>query len=101
MSAINNLKAAWTARLATISDAVVKAEATYLLDNYIVAYEKQAALEAQTIASYSLGGRSVTRRNAEIGRDMIQSMKTELHRYCYGSTTLIDMNINDTEYDIT
>ena len=100
MSAINDLKAAWTARLATISDAVVKAEATYLLENYIAAYTNQAALEANTISSYSLGGRSVTKRNGEIGRAMIQSMKVELYRYCYGSNSLIDMNINDEEYNV-
>jgi len=33
MAAIDDLKTAWTARLATISDAVVKAEGTVALDN--------------------------------------------------------------------
>ena len=92
MSAITDLKSAWTAKLAGISDAVIKAEATYLLDGYIAALTNQTALDANTIQSYTIGGRTVSRRDAAVGRKMVQDMKTELYRYVYGSTTLIDLN---------
>jgi hypothetical protein len=95
MAAIDDLKAAWTLRLATIADAVVKAEATYLLDSYIAAMTKQAALEADTIQAYSIGGRSVTRRDASVGQSMINGMRLALNRYCYGQTTLVDLNTAD------
>ena len=92
MTALSELKSAWTARLASISDPVVKAEATYLLDNYVTATEKQVALEASNIQSYTLGGRSITRRDVAVGQSMIQSMRMDLYRYCYGGNSLVDMN---------
>jgi len=92
MAAITDLKNAWTAELAGIADPVIEAEATYLLDGYITALTNQTALDAKTISSYTIGGRTVTRRDVSVGRNLIQGMKTELYRYVYGSTTLIDMN---------
>jgi len=92
MAAIEDLKNAWVARIGTISDALVKAEATYLLDQYIAALPQQAALEANQITSYSIGGRSFTRRMVGEGQSAIQRMKFELYQYCYGSTSLCDAN---------
>lgn len=92
MSAITELQSAWQARTALISDPVIKAEANYLLENYVAATQKQAALEANTITSYSIGGRSVTRRDTAAGQTLIQQMRMELYRLCYGGTSLLDLN---------
>jgi len=92
MAAIDDLKTAWVAKIALISDTLIKAKATYLIDNYIAALPKQAALEAQTIDSYSIAGRSFTYREAAAGKAMVNAMEAELYRLCYGSVSLADAN---------
>ncbi len=94
MAAIDDLKAAWTAEIAKISNALIKAEATYALDQYIAALPQQAALEANQIATYSIGGRSFTRRDITAGQIAVDRLKGNLWRYCKGSTSLIDCNTN-------
>lgn len=94
-TAIEVLQGAWEDQIALISDPIIKAEATYLLTGYIAALQQQAALDANTISSYTIGGRTVTRRDAGSGRDLLDAMAMKLRRYCYGSTTLIDMRINE------
>lgn len=90
MAAIDDLKTAWEAKIALISDALLKAEATLALDNYIDARTAQAALTSNEITSYTIAGRTVTRRNPESGQAMINHLQNELTEYVYGSVTLID-----------
>lgn len=96
MAAIDDLKAAWVKEIAKISDALIKAEADYALDQYVAALPRQAALEANEIASYSIGGRSFTRRDITAGQIAIERLRNNLYRYCKGSTSLVDANMNYT-----
>jgi len=34
----------------------------------------------------------VTRRDPSVGQALVQSLRMELHRYCYGTASLLDLN---------
>ena len=86
------LKAAYTTEIATISDTLQSAKATYTLDRYIEALDKQNALEANEIQSYTMAGRTFTRRDASAGQDVINELQYELEGYIYGHVVLADNN---------
>jgi hypothetical protein len=91
------LDTVWTAAIATIGDsntsgAIRKAEATSVKDRYLASLEKQAALENNEIQSYTIGGRTFTRRDAGAGQNVINSLRSELHSLVYGTIVLADNN---------
>ncbi len=97
MTAIAELQTAYETGIATISDDLRQKKATYVLERYIAAVQKQTALEASEIESYSIAGRTVTRRNVESGQSAISDLEAELDRYIYGGTALINMNAGTRE----
>lgn len=86
------MKAAYTTEVAKISDTLLNAEATYTLDRWIEALDKQQQLEANNIISYSVAGRSVTRSNMSEGRALVETLRADLQAMIYGSESLMDMN---------
>jgi len=86
------LKAAYTTEVAKISDTLLNAEATYLLDRYIEALDSQNSLEGGSIQSYSIAGRTVTKSNLSEGRTLTDSLRGQLHGLIYGHESLMDMN---------
>ena len=92
MAAIDDVKTQWLVKVALISDALIKAEATYALDRYIAALTGQASLESNEIVSYTIAGRTFTRRDTSAGKQAIADLRLDLHRLCYGSVSLADMN---------
>ena len=92
MAAIDDLKTAWETEIATIGDTLQNAEATYLLDGYIAALQSQASMSANEISSYTIAGRTVTRRNADTGQRLINELRNELSLYVYGNVTQADLN---------
>ena len=86
------LKAAYLVEVAKISNVLDKAEATYLVDVWADAVDKQSALEANDIVSYSIGGRTFTRRDVAAGQEAIAQLRYEIRAFIYGTTTLIDNN---------
>lgn len=97
MAAIDDLKTAWETEIAKISDTLRNANATYQLDRYIAALAKQAALEANEISQYSIGNRSITRRDADAGKVLITDLQTSLYYAVYGNVGLVDMNTDIAE----
>jgi hypothetical protein len=97
MAAIDDLKSAWETEIGKISDTLLKAKATYQLDNYIAAVQQQASLEANDIISYSIAGRTFTRRDVGAGQDAIAAMENELVLLCYGRANYVDFNVRTTE----
>lgn len=95
------LKAALLVEVNKIKDALPLAEATYTLDRYIDALDQQNALEAGAIDSYSIAGRSVTRRNAASGQAVVDALRARLNQMIYGSVTMMDMNVGVAEPDET
>ena len=92
MTAIADLNTAWTAKIATISDTLIQAEATLILETYIAALPQQAALLSGNVSSYSIAGRSFTKRDAANGQQLIDTYRRELFRAVYGDVSLMDMN---------
>jgi len=92
MAAIDDVFDEWTTLIATISDALIKAEATFALTRYKDALTKQAALENNEVLSYTIAGRSVTRRDPGAGQSVIATLRVELHRSVFGNVSLGDMN---------
>ena len=94
MTAIGDLTTAYTTEIAKISDTLVKAEATYCAERLVAAMAKQASLEANEIQSYSIAGRTITRRDTSAGLDLINSLRHELYGYNRGHVSLVDLNNN-------
>ena len=92
MSAITNLNNSWSDAISTISDPIMQAEATYLLETYIAALSQQTALESNKVQSYSMAGMSFTYRNVGDGRKVVDKAKLDLYRYVYGTDSLIDLS---------
>lgn len=92
MTAISDLDDQWTTEIATISDTLLQKEATYMLERYTAAVQQLASLENNEISSYTIAGRSVTRRNIGEGRSAIESLRRDLWNAVYGTYTLADMN---------
>lgn len=97
MSTVNlaALKAAWVLEIAKISDALTKAEATQLLDEYIDARTAIADLQSGKVQSYSIGGRSFTFHTVGAAESLVKSKHWDLWRMVYGSTTLLTGNVSN------
>ncbi len=89
------VKAAWLVEIAKISDALDKAEATQLLDEYIDARTAIADLQSGKVQSYSIGGRSFTFHTVGQADAMIEGKHAALWRLVYGSTTLLTGNVSN------
>lgn len=65
VSNISDLKAALIAEAAKLSDTLQQLEVLSLIDDWYSCRVAVAAVQANGIASYSIGGRSVTRQNVD------------------------------------
>jgi len=91
------LDTVYTAAIALLSDsstsgAIRKAEATSVKDRYLAALEKQALLENNEIQSYTIGGRTFTRRDVGAGQGVINQLGNHLWSLCHGTIVLADNN---------
>ncbi len=87
------LRAAIAAKLAaeTDLDALAVAEANVLLDRYIAALDAQASMEAGALESYSIAGRTITRRDPGQGQPLIEDLRRQLYAYFRDDVILTDM----------
>ena len=86
------LKAAYLVEVAKISNTLQQARATYLVDVWADAVDQNAALLANDILSYSIGGRTFTRRNASEGNLAISELEYTINVLIYGTVSLVDNN---------
>lgn len=91
MANIDTLKTALEAEIEHIDDDLAKAEAAVLCDRYIAALTGQSDMEAGAVQSYSIAGRTVTRRNAGEGQRLIESLRSQLYAYLRGPGALVSM----------
>jgi len=91
------VKAAYATEIDTISGTLQKARATLQLNRWIAALTSQMQLEENEIASYTIAGRTVTRRDMAMGQSTIDDMEATLQEMIYGSATLVDMNMQVAE----
>ncbi len=85
------LKTAILAELDKLADGIGKAEARVLCDRYIAAVEGQTAVESGAVQSYTIAGRTVTRRNLADGSSAINSLRRQLMAYVNGQVSVVDM----------
>ena len=85
---IDALKVALEAEIDSMTDALGKAEASVLCDRYIDALEAQASMEAGAIQSYTIAGRTVTRRDPAAGEALTRSLRSELNAYIGGNVVV-------------
>ena len=85
------LKTAIESEVATIEDTLARAEAQVLCDRYIAAVESQSQMESGAVASYSIAGRTVTRRNAAEGQALIDSLRNAVYGYIRGNVSYVGM----------
>lgn len=96
MSALTDLQSAWQTEIEKISDPLYKAKAVYVLTQYVAALAAQTSSAGTDISSYSISGRSVTRRDGGAMSDLVLGIEFELRQLVYGNVTLADMNLNKT-----
>jgi hypothetical protein len=87
------LRAAISAKLTaeTDLDALAVAEANVLLDRYIAALDAQSSMESGAISSYSIAGRTITRRDPGQGQPLIEDLRRQLYAYFRDDVILTDM----------
>ncbi len=85
------LKAALQTEVDAITDALARAEADVCLDRYVAALTSQEKLETGAIQSYTIAGRTVTRRNPTEGRGIIENLRAELYGYLRGHVAYVNM----------
>jgi hypothetical protein len=79
-----------TAEVAAIVDPLSKEKATNLLEIYVAAWPAMANSAPNAVISYSIAGRSVTRKNDSDFGSYVRSVETQIMQLIYGSTSYVD-----------
>ena len=96
MSAQSDLFDAYTAKILLISDSLRALRATWLLDRWNTAAGELTSAEASDVISYSILGRTFTKRDLSQATTLVNSLEGEVRRSIYGTTRLVDLNVNST-----
>lgn len=86
MSSISVLQAAFAAKIEAISDDLLKAKATCVLDDYVAASTALKALSAKTMDNYSIAGHTFSFRNLPALKKHVDGLEADLLRLIYGNT---------------
>lgn len=93
----DNLKTELQALANACTDDITKYRALIVIDQYIAALEQQASSTSTDIQSYSIGGRSVTRREGTGYQETVARLWNELNELLYGNITYADFRKNFAE----
>ena len=93
--ALDALKAEYAVEIAKISNTLRNKKATYILERWYSAATNQQALEDNEVTSYTITGRTITRRNVKEGEMLVGDLEAKLNGLIYGNTNLIDLNRNE------
>jgi len=85
------LEAAYQAEINELTDAIGKAEADVILKRYIAALDAQQKVAAGSLQSYTIAGRTITRRNAGEGEAQIENLRAQLAAYVRSPVSYVDM----------
>lgn len=91
------LKAELQTKANALEEAARKYKALILIDQYIACLEQQAASTATDVTSYSIGGRSVTRRGTGEFSNTVARLESELNEIFYGNISLADFRVNSVD----
>jgi len=90
-AAVTALVAALATEIAKLDDDLAKADAAVALERYGAALENQASVEAGGIQSYTIAGRSITRRNLAEGEKQLAQLRAAVLAYVRGEETYVGM----------
>jgi hypothetical protein len=79
-----------TAQVAAIVDTLAKEKATNLLEIYVAAWPAMASATPNAVVSYTIAGRSITRKNDSEFAAYVASVESQIYELIYGRTSYID-----------
>jgi hypothetical protein len=99
MSNISDLKAAYIAEAADVSDAIDKLECLSAIDSWYACELAVSTLSSSDVSSYSIAGRSVTRKNLSELQTQAKDYKQQFLFYLgrAGGSALADLRSPDYE----
>lgn len=83
MANIDTLKAALVAAAASITNDIDRYECLLLIDDWATCRTAVAAVQANFIVSYTIGGRTVTRGNVDSFARQERMLYARIHEYLY------------------
>jgi hypothetical protein len=87
-ASLTALQAAWQTRIDALTDDATKAEAGVALEDYIAAKTAHSAAVADRLTSYSIQGRSATRRDPDQLQQAADQAMARLAALCGGGYQL-------------
>jgi hypothetical protein len=94
MTAISDLQTALQTEVNKIGNAILKARANVVLEDYINASNALSALSAKTMDSYSISNRTFSVRNVDALQKYVLGLESDLMRLCYGNITTSSIVMN-------
>jgi len=83
MANIDTLKTALTTAAADITNDIDRYDCLTLIDDWFACRSAVAAVQGNSIQSYSIAGRSVTRQNIDQFATMERQLYSRIHQYLY------------------
>lgn len=96
----DDLKTALTTEANTLTDAIDKARALVLVDQYIAALTQQANATASNVSAYSISNRSVTRTGTADYQATVDKLWRDLCRMLYGSVVRANLRASSEQASI-
>ena len=100
MSNISDLKAALIEQAASISNAIDRLDCLATIDDWYACRVAVAAVQANSVQSYSIGGRSVTRQNLAQFQEQERQLYARILEFLYarGSSLASIASASETLY---
>ena len=95
-----NLKTALDVLANQLEDDIPKYKCLALIDQYVAAFEAQATTVSSDVQSYSIGGRSVTRREVISMQNQVSNLERQIYETLYGNISYVDFRSNLTDYGL-
>ena len=96
MSNISDLKAALIVAAAELTDTVTRLECLALIDDWYACRIAVAAVQSNSVQSYSIAGRSITKHNLSDFVQMERDMYARISEHLYGrGSALITLEHNE------
>lgn len=90
MTNYSSLQTALEALANDLDDDVRKYECLILIDQYVDAIEAQATTVSSDVASYTINGRTVSRREVLAMQSQVNNLKQQINDILYGNVSYVD-----------
>jgi len=90
MTNYSSLQTALESLANDLDDDVRKYECLILIDQYVDAIEAQATTVSSDVASYTINGRTVSRREVLAMQSQVNNLKQQINDILYGNVSYVD-----------